>query len=168
MEFQTGEKLEHVQREEVTGLCSTTHYKGSFLGHTLFHFHTNDTKQALTKFGHGKTGDTSDLFKGKASIWRAPGIGWHNLVKFDEDKVLHQRLEMGIDWLDDKDLGVQVGKLSMSPQCSLAAMEGNKTGLFQQEPGPETEGNDSSPSLSTCQTLVRNTLPTTTPTLLIN
>lgn len=46
--------MEHAQREGVIGLCSMTHYKGSSLGHTLFHIHTNDTDWALTKLAHGK------------------------------------------------------------------------------------------------------------------
>lgn len=53
-------------------------------------------------------GDTSDLLKGRASTQRPPGTGWQNSVKFDEDQVLHYRL--GTDWLDDKELGVQVAR----------------------------------------------------------
>lgn len=114
--------MEHVQREGVIGLCSMTHYKGSSLGHTRFHIHTNDTDWALTKLAHGKMGDTSDLLKGRTSIQRAPGICWQNIVKFDEDKVLHYRL--GTDWLNDKGLGVQVGRAKHESPVLAGSHEG--------------------------------------------
>lgn len=69
-------------------------------------------------------GDTSDLIKGRASIQRVPGMGWQNLVKFDGDKVLHYRL--GTDCWMTRTLGFRWAELSMSPQCSLAAMKRNR------------------------------------------
>lgn len=69
-------------------------------------------------------GDTNDLLKGSTSIQRAAGIGWQNLVKFHEDKVLHYRLGPG--WLDDKGLGVQVGRAEHESPVLAAAMKGNR------------------------------------------
>lgn len=60
-------------------------------------------------------------------------------------------LQAGDCWLDDKDLGVQVGRAKHESPVLAGSNEGQReTGLYQQEPGPQMEGNDSSPSLGTC------------------
>lgn len=69
-------------------------------------------------------GETSDLLKGRASIQKATGIGWQNFVKFYVNKVLHYRLGTA-GWMT-RTLGSRWAELSMSPQCSLAAMKGNR------------------------------------------